>query len=128
MNTNTLIVLAVSCSVFLIILSLIICYYFMSQKQTATVSPNLAYQIVEGDSSVNCVLDSITPSIFHTSNAISEPCCICFDKYCTYRIPFGCFIRILHCSHIFHSQCIEDWVTEKKITSCCPLCKKSIFS
>lgn len=80
MNINTLIVLVVSCSVFLIVIGLIICYYFIAKKPAGIVSPNQAYQVVERDSSINCILDSITPSIFHTNNAVTEPCCICFDK------------------------------------------------
>ena len=29
-------------------------------------------------------------------------------------------IRLLHCNHIFHSECIDEWLTKNPT---CPVCK-----
>lgn len=45
-------------------------------------------------------------------------CCICLAKYREKEE-----IRQLPCTHIFHLNCVDQWL---KIISCCPLCKQGI--
>lgn len=45
-------------------------------------------------------------------------CCICLAKYRDKEE-----IRQLPCTHIFHLNCVDQWL---KIISCCPLCKQGI--
>ncbi|KAL8033356.1 hypothetical protein ABFS82_13G156300 [Erythranthe guttata] len=45
-------------------------------------------------------------------------CCICLAKYREKEE-----IRELPCNHIFHLNCVDQWL---KILSCCPLCKQGI--
>lgn len=34
-------------------------------------------------------------------------------------------VKLLHCSHLFHSECLNKWLLEK---STCPMCMTSINS
>ena len=45
-------------------------------------------------------------------------CCICLDNFSDTNN-----IKTLKCNHFFHSDCIYQWIQEKKI---CPLCKTNI--
>ncbi|CAM8895467.1 unnamed protein product [Rhodiola kirilowii] len=45
-------------------------------------------------------------------------CCICLAKYKDKEE-----VRQLPCSHIFHLNCVDQWL---KIISCCPLCKHQL--
>lgn len=80
MNLNTLIIILVTCSVFFIINAIFICYCLLTRKPSQQVSPVNNYEMVLGDSSINCILDSISQSIFYSSTVLKDPCCICFDK------------------------------------------------
>lgn len=44
-----------------------------------------------------------------------QSCPICLDP------PSGLPIRFLPCSHAFHAQCVDIWLTEK--SAMCPLCR-----
>ena len=125
MKLNTIIILSVICACFFIILLIIFIYYFI-YKKPAQVSPDSAYQVV-ADSSVSNIFDSIMPQRVFDGKSSKNPCCICFDRYLKIRITYGSFFRILPCKHIYHSNCIEEWVSEKKINSTCPLCLRLIF-
>ena len=48
-----------------------------------------------------------------------EMCAICVDEF-----EDGEDVRILPCSHIFHSKCIDEWLSN--YSSLCPLCKANI--
>ena len=48
-------------------------------------------------------------------------CCICFD---TYRVDGSVKVIQLGCNHVFHTECIMNWCTEKNT---CPLCRKDII-
>ncbi|AET00829.1 E3 ubiquitin protein ligase RIE1-like protein, putative [Medicago truncatula] len=45
-------------------------------------------------------------------------CCICLAKYKDKEE-----VRQLPCSHVFHLECVDQWL---KIISCCPLCKQGL--
>ena len=53
------------------------------------------------------------------SSSDKETCAICVDEFQQEDM-----VRILPCSHFFHPDCIDPWLTEH--SSMCPLCKQSV--
>ena len=47
-----------------------------------------------------------------------KECVICKETFNEKNV-----VRILHCKHIFHPQCIDIWFKDNKI---CPICKKEV--
>jgi hypothetical protein len=45
-------------------------------------------------------------------------CAICMDSF-----EEETYIRPLTCGHIFHSSCVDPWLTKRRAS--CPLCNKS---
>lgn len=45
-------------------------------------------------------------------------CSICYENY-----NEGEFLKRLKCSHLYHSDCVDEWLTMKNE---CPICKKKI--
>lgn len=61
------------------------------------------------------------PSNTHRLSHSQTTCAICLDDF----IPHTSTVRELPCEHIFHSSCIDKFLTQN---SClCPLCKKSVL-
>jgi hypothetical protein len=57
----------------------------------------------------------------HRLSHAQTTCAICLDDF----IPHTSTVRELPCGHIFHSSCIDIFLTQN---SClCPLCKKSVL-
>ncbi|EME29400.1 hypothetical protein Gasu2_32110 [Galdieria sulphuraria] len=46
-------------------------------------------------------------------------CVICLDDF-----EVNCSIRMLHCAHFFHSNCLRQWLSK---STQCPLCKDSVY-
>lgn len=79
---------------------------------TLVVSP----QVVEA---VHREIDALGSTEATTEMAkTGEMCCICMGEYVA-----GEDLRRLRCGHLFHCQCIKDWVSRASV---CPVCKDEL--
>ncbi|KAI5944292.1 E3 ubiquitin-protein ligase RLIM [Manis javanica] len=62
-------------------------------------------------------IDSLPVRSFRKDDTETS-CCICITDY-----KEGTKVRILPCSHSFHSYCIDHWLAEKRT---CPLCRSEL--
>lgn len=59
----------------------------------------------------------IKPYRYQAINSINNQisCCVCLEEYTEYEQ-----LASLSCSHIFHKECIVEWLSIKQV---CPMCK-----
>mmetsp|Transcript_14259 Transcript_14259/g.41850 ORF Transcript_14259/g.41850 Transcript_14259/m.41850 type:complete len:341 (-) Transcript_14259:133-1155(-) len=69
------------------------------------------------------LLSPLPPSLLDRTLSINcnTACSICLEDY-----ERGERVRVLPCDHIFHTECIVPWLTER--APCCPLCKGGIVA
>ena len=56
---------------------------------------------------------------YDAKSELSDTCAICVDEFAEEDQ-----VRVLPCNHIFHPQCIGEWLGNH--SSLCPLCKKEV--
>ena len=54
-----------------------------------------------------------------TNPDVSDHCVICFSKIKSQEVIANC-----RCTHIFHSNCLQNWLSYKNH---CPICRKNLF-
>ena len=90
----------------------------LTEDQVNDLFPEIGYG-AEGSISLEnkggIVAKSETQCKFRSS---SEQCSICLDDF-----DKGDRLRVLHCGHMYHTDCIMPWLTKQR--SNCPMCKKS---
>ena len=59
----------------------------------------------------------IVKTLIHTEIIATDQCSICKDIYSGKQV-----VSILPCAHIFHQQCITEWIQFNHNT--CPICRK----
>ena len=62
-------------------------------------------------------------TIYKEENPINDVCCICLSDI--YKKIENKKILQLECSHVFHEECIKEWVKkmhERNLIYTCPLC------
>lgn len=84
---------------------------------------------VEGIEMQNMKLEEV-PHASHISSADDETkdelhftsgtCAICLEV-----LEDGDNVRGLICGHVFHSDCLDPWLTKRR--ACCPMCKRDYF-
>jgi hypothetical protein len=62
-----------------------------------------------------------TSLVVYHENDETETCSICTEEYQNHDIQR----KINRCNHLFHSRCLENWVTNH---STCPLCREEIVN
>ena len=60
------------------------------------------------------ILDDDLEKMYQESN-----CNICFENYIKNDT-----LKKLNCNHIFHKDCLYDWLCKEKVT--CPTCRKDV--
>ncbi|KAJ2358005.1 hypothetical protein H4S01_006378, partial [Coemansia sp. RSA 2610] len=59
----------------------------------------------------------------YTSEGDKPACVVCLEEYVV-----GQDVRVLHCGHVFHDECISRWlVLSKAKFHECPICKTPCF-
>ena len=60
---------------------------------------------------------------FHSrkvKNQENASCSICLTDFAERDV-----IKILRCNHIFHEECIDPWLMDRKAV--CPVCRQGVF-
>mmetsp|Transcript_2623 Transcript_2623/g.6750 ORF Transcript_2623/g.6750 Transcript_2623/m.6750 type:complete len:136 (-) Transcript_2623:98-505(-) len=68
------------------------------------------------------VIDNLPVEVVKTVSTFGTQtsCVICQSDYVVHAST-----KILPCSHRFHTECIDQWLT---VSRCCPLCDKSVLA
>ena len=96
-------------------------------------SNSVETDLIEVDSSSDTINSNyIIENIVYTDDTIelvkkkidNEDCSICLENY--KETHTDKYITILKCDHVFHSECIDEWIRFNGNNARCPLCKDKI--
>ena len=60
-----------------------------------------------------------------SANTKSEECSICLEYF---KKQEAQAVLLLACNHVFHIDCLTNWLKEKGQSSQCPVCRKSALT
>jgi hypothetical protein len=63
-------------------------------------------------------LQSVPPQVYRTGTLDDDMCAVCIQS-----MEEGSSVRVLSCRHVFHVQCIDEWLVRKKR---CPMCIQEV--
>jgi hypothetical protein len=66
-------------------------------------------------------IESHFPVLVMTSDYDESVCSVCFEKFCQNQE-----VRQLYCGHVFHDNCIQDWILKGTSEGCCE-CRHPFF-
>ena len=66
------------------------------------------------------MIDKHIPEVRCTGEHSGKNCTICLEDF-----SIGDHIRILPCNHIYHKDCIDEWIMKENN---CPICRKEVIS
>jgi len=69
----------------------------------------------------NLVHKKMNNLLKHEYNIEDISCVVCLDD-----IQSNCKCTVLSCGHIYHTRCIETWLTETCTTPTCPSCRVDV--
>lgn len=65
--------------------------------------------------------NALPVKVYRKKDGVEDNCAVCVDE-----IEDGESVKKLPCGHVYHAQCIDEWLTN--YSSLCPLCKYNLRS
>ena len=61
---------------------------------------------------------NVTDDFIQKLNSNNRTCVICQENY-----KIGEKVGLTKCNHLYHHECIKEWLTKQCITPTCPTCR-----
>ncbi|CAD8110350.1 unnamed protein product [Paramecium sonneborni] len=98
----------------------VVCYYYLCKRRkeehqvlpTISLYPKADIQKYLPKQLYKCLI------IQYPGLASTDECLICLDK-----LKESDYVRLTYCTHIFHIQCIDNWLEKNRI---CPACRSEL--
>lgn len=92
-------------------------FYYVQRFRFANMKDRITRQLAEA--AKRAIKRIPKRSVCQADMVENNVCAVCIESYKDSDV-----VRELPCSHIFHKQCIDHWLIEKRV---CPMCKLNIL-